>query len=97
MGGTCSTFRKARNAYTILLGKSKGERPLAGRKRRLEDNIKKDLRNIRYELDSTGPRLCSVMGSCECGNEQSGYIKGGEFIDQLSGYQLLKENFAPGN
>jgi hypothetical protein len=28
---------------------------------------------------------------CECGNEPSCFIKGGEFVDQLSDCQLLKE------
>jgi hypothetical protein len=35
-----------------------------------------------------------VADSCEHGNEPSGSINGGEFIDQLSSYQLLKENSA---
>jgi hypothetical protein len=32
-----------------------------------------------------------VAGSCEHGNETSGSIRGGEFIHQLSYYQLLKD------
>jgi hypothetical protein len=34
------------------------------------------------------------MGCCEHGNEHSVSIKGGEFVDQLSDYQLLKKNSA---
>jgi hypothetical protein len=30
-----------------------------------------------------------VAGSCEHGNEPSGSIKGGEFLDQLSDYNVL--------
>jgi hypothetical protein len=32
-----------------------------------------------------------VAGSCENGNEHSGSIKGGEFIDYLSDCELLKK------
>jgi hypothetical protein len=35
-----------------------------------------------------------VAGSCEHGNEPLGSIKGGEFRDQLSDCQLLKECLA---
>jgi hypothetical protein len=38
-----------------------------------------------------GPRV----GSCEQGNEPSGSIKGEEFLDLLSDYQLLKKDAAP--
>jgi hypothetical protein len=34
----------------------------------------------------------SEAGCCEHGNEVSGSIKGGEFLDRLSDYQLLKED-----
>jgi hypothetical protein len=30
-----------------------------------------------------------VTGCCYNGNEPPGYIKGGEFLDQLSGYQMV--------
>ena len=43
--------------------------------------------------------ICSdqgqVAGCCECGNEPSGSIKCGEFLDQLRTSQLLKKNSAP--
>jgi hypothetical protein len=32
-----------------------------------------------------------VVGSCECCNEPSGPIKGKEFLNYLSNYQLLKK------
>jgi hypothetical protein len=35
-----------------------------------------------------------VAGCCEHGNEISDSIKGGEFLDQLSDYQLLKKDSA---
>jgi hypothetical protein len=36
-----------------------------------------------------------VAGSCEHGNEPSGSIKCGDFVYQLSDYQLLKKDSAP--
>jgi hypothetical protein len=37
-----------RSAYRILVGKPDGKRPLGRRRRRWEDNIKKDLREIGW-------------------------------------------------
>jgi hypothetical protein len=34
-----------------------------------------------YGLDSRGS---SMAGSCDCGNEPSSFIKGGDFLDKLS-------------
>jgi hypothetical protein len=48
-----------------------------------------------YELDSSGSGQRPVAGSCEHRIETSGSIKGGEFLDYLSDYQLLKEDSAP--
>jgi hypothetical protein len=39
---------KKRNAYRILVGKPVGKRPLARPRRRWEDNIKMDLRDIGW-------------------------------------------------
>jgi hypothetical protein len=36
-----------------------------------------------------------VAGCCEHSNEPMDSIKGGEFVDQLSDYQLLKKDSAP--
>jgi hypothetical protein len=38
-----------------------------------------------------------VAGSCEHGNEPLGSIKGGEFLDCLTGYKLLKMDSAAWN
>jgi hypothetical protein len=35
-------------------------------------------------LDISGSGLASFVGYCEHGNEPSGFIKGGEFLGQLS-------------
>jgi len=37
----------------------------------------------RYRLDESGLVYGQVTGSCECGNETSGYIKFGELLDYL--------------
>jgi hypothetical protein len=37
------------NAYRILVGKSEGKRPLGRQRHRWVDNIKMDLREIRWD------------------------------------------------
>ena len=68
------------------MGTTKGKRPLGRPRRRWEDNIKMDLQDVRcggYGLDGAGSREGQVAGTCECGNEPSGFIKYGQFLDQL--------------
>ena len=48
-----------------------------------------------YGLDWAGPRQVQVADTCECGNEPSGSVKCGEFLDQLQTSQLLKKDSAP--
>jgi hypothetical protein len=48
MGGACSTNGENRNAYRILVGNPEGKRPLGRPGHRWEDNIKMDLREIRW-------------------------------------------------
>jgi hypothetical protein len=47
MGGACGTHGEVRGAY-ILVGRPEGRRPLGRRRRRWEDNIKMDLREIGF-------------------------------------------------
>jgi hypothetical protein len=55
MGRACSTNGEKRNAYRILVGKSEGKRAQGGRKRRWVNNIKMDLREMRWDgLDRSG-------------------------------------------
>jgi hypothetical protein len=42
-------MREMRNAYKILVGKPEGKRPRGRPRRRWEDNIIMDLREIRWE------------------------------------------------
>jgi hypothetical protein len=46
-------------------------------------------------LDSYGLGQRPVAGSWGHGNERSGSIKGGEFLDYLSDHLLLKKDSAP--
>ena len=36
-----------------------------------------------YGLDWAGPGYRQVVDACECGNEPSGSVKCGEFLDKL--------------
>jgi hypothetical protein len=38
---------------------------------------------------------CPVAGCCEHGNEPSGFIKCGEFLDQMRDRQLLEKDSVP--
>jgi hypothetical protein len=44
----CSTHREKRNAYMFLVEKPEGKRPLGIRRRRWDDNINMDLREIGW-------------------------------------------------
>jgi hypothetical protein len=46
-------------------------------------------------LSASGSGKGHVAGSCEHGHEPSAFIKGGEFLDYLNDYELLKMDFAP--
>jgi hypothetical protein len=49
-----------------------------------------------YGLDRTGLGLGQVAGTCECGDEHSGSIKYGEFLDKLKTGQLPRRNLLQG-
>jgi hypothetical protein len=48
IGRECSTNGEKRNAYRILVGTPEGKRPLGRPRRRWEDNIRMDLREIEW-------------------------------------------------
>jgi hypothetical protein len=48
MGRACSKHGEKRNAYRILVGKPEGKRPLGRPRRRWDDNIKMNLREIGW-------------------------------------------------
>jgi len=47
MGGTCSTTKKRRGVYRVLVGKTEGSKPLGRPRRGWEDNIKMELQEVR--------------------------------------------------
>jgi hypothetical protein len=46
VGGTCGTHGEGRRVYRFLVGSPEGKRPLVRPRRRWEDNIKMDVREI---------------------------------------------------
>jgi hypothetical protein len=48
MGRTCGTYGERRGVYRALVGKPEGRRTLERPRRRWEDNIKMDLREVRW-------------------------------------------------
>jgi hypothetical protein len=67
----------------IYTGLRSGKRPLGRPRRRWEDNIKTSSGSgMRgYGLDWAGSGKGQVVSTCECGNEPSGSVKCGEFLD----------------
>jgi hypothetical protein len=65
-----------RKVYKVLVGKPERRRLLGRPRRRWEDGIRMDLREIGLVggcgLDSTGSGQGPVAGCCECGDEPSG-------------------------
>ena len=53
-------MEQSRNSYRVLVGKPEGKRPLGRPRRRWEDNIKMDLREVGCDpgewIDRTGDR-----------------------------------------
>ena len=72
--------------YRVLVGKPEGKRPLERPRRRWEDNIKMGLQKVgcgSMDLIELVRGRDSWPGNCECGNEHTGSIKSGEFLDLL--------------
>jgi hypothetical protein len=74
---------EGRGAYRILVEKPEEMRRPETPRRRLEYNIKMDLREVGWEhgLDRSGSGQGQLAGSCKCGNELYGFVKCGEFLD----------------
>jgi hypothetical protein len=72
-----------RGAYRILVGRPKGRRPLGRPRRRWEGNIKINLQEVGWGcmdwIDMAQDR--DRWRARECGNEPSGSIKRGGFLD----------------
>jgi hypothetical protein len=68
-------MEEERKVYKVLVGKPEGKRPFGRPRRRWEDGIRMDLREIGLGgcgLYSTGSGQGPVAGCCECGDEPSG-------------------------
>jgi hypothetical protein len=64
------------------VGKPEGKRPLRRHRRRWEDNIKMYVQEVGCGgMDRYGLGKGQVACTCECGDEPSGSIKCGEFLD----------------
>jgi hypothetical protein len=73
--GHVSRMEEERKVYKFLVGKPERKRPLGRPRRRWEDGIRMDLKEIGLRglgLDSTGSGQGPVAGCCECGDEPSG-------------------------
>ena len=83
--------------YRVLVGKPEGRRPLGRPWRRWVDNIRLDLQEVGYGyMDWIGrAQDRQVADACECGNEPSGSVKCGEFLDYLQTSYLLKKDSTP--
>ena len=70
--------------YRVLVGTPEGKKPLRRPRRRWEDNIKMDLEELccwgKNWIDLAQDRD-RWRDTYECGNEPSGYIKFGGFLD----------------
>jgi hypothetical protein len=81
--GHVARMPERRGAYSALVRKPEGRRQLERPRRRWEDNIKMDLREVGWGhgLDQSGSGYGQVASSCECDYEPSGSIKCGEFLE----------------
>jgi hypothetical protein len=79
--GHVARMGERRGEYRILVGRHEERTPLGRPRCRWEDDIKLDLLEVGWEgmdwIDLEG----EVAGCCGCGNEPSGSIKLGEFLD----------------
>ena len=81
--GHVARMGEERGVYRVVVGKPKEKRPLGRPRRRRENTIKMDLQEVGCGVwtGSSWLRIGKVAGNCECGNEPSGSIKCGEFLD----------------
>jgi hypothetical protein len=95
VGGTCGTHEEGRGVYTVLVGRPEGKRPLVRLRRRWEDNIKMDLREIGID-ESNLIRLAQDRVRWRAFvNTVMNHKESKLLFDKLSDYKLVKECFAP--
>ena len=76
MGGACGAYGGGERCAQGSSGEPEGTRPLGGPRRRWEDNIKMDLREVGGDGD-----WMEMAGTCVCGDLLSVSIKCREFHD----------------
>jgi len=84
MGKKCRTHGTDENAYNILVGKPEGKRLLGRPRVRWEDTVRMDLREIGWRvvyLIHLAQHRDQWRALVKKGNEISGSIKGGEFLE----------------
>jgi hypothetical protein len=81
--GHVARMGERRGAYGALVWKPEGRRPLERPRRRWENNIKVDLSEVGWghRLDRSGSGEEQVVGFCEYGDDPSGFMKFGEFLE----------------
>jgi len=82
--GHVARLGERKGVYRVLVGKPEGKRPLERPRGRWEDNIKMDLQEVGcggMDWIELAQDRGQVAGTCEGGNEPSGCIKCGEFLD----------------
>jgi hypothetical protein len=81
--GHIARMKERRSAYKFVVGKTEGRRPLGRPRRRWEDNIKVDLQEVGWGAWTSliWLRIRTDGGLCKRGNEPSGSIKCGQFLD----------------
>jgi hypothetical protein len=79
---------EGRKLYRVLVGNPGGKRPLERPKRRWENGLKIDLREIGWGvwIGFTWLRIGTVGGCCECGGEPTSFGA----TDLVSDHQLTK-------
>ena len=79
LAGHVARMGKERGMYRVLVVKQDGRRPLVRPRRRWVDNIRMDLQEVGCGCIDWIER--QLADACECGNEPSGSLKIGEFLD----------------
>jgi hypothetical protein len=90
MARTCRIHGAMRKSNKILVGKQ-----IMRPKSRYEDNFKSIPKGVRVWTGFISFVIGTMAGSCEHYNDALSSIRSGNFLHQLSDYQLLKKDCAP--
>jgi len=73
---------EGRGVHRVLVGKPEGKRPLGRPRPKWEENIRWIFGKWEgWRLNRVGSGLGQMVGTCEWGDELSGSINCGEFLD----------------